>query len=120
MTWAKPKPSSRISFDDEQTKVHWDDGRGRSGTHRIAWHEVTKSIAYKRDLYVVDLICLDLESSNLTVSFHEEMEGWEPFLDVLPSKLPGFWSKDRIYSQVMQPPFAAKSTLIYRAGERAG
>jgi len=46
-------------------------------------------LAYKRDLYQTDVICLGFTGSVGTVEVDEEMRGWSELVERLPSLLPG-------------------------------
>ena len=41
----------------------------------LEWRDVNAVIAYKRDLYTMDLICLGFVTPNATIEVAEEMQG---------------------------------------------
>ena len=67
----------------------------------LEWHDVSAVLAYKRDLYSVDLICLGFVTPEGTIEVDEEMQGWSQMLEELPSRLPGvppvsdWWERER-------------------------
>ena len=80
---------------------------------KLKWSEIDRLTVFKRDLFTVDLICLFLElSDDRAVELDEDMEGWKPFIDAVPSHLPG--CKADWFSAVAFPAFAANPTEIYR------
>ena len=81
----------------------------------MSWSEVRSVTALKRDLSRVDLICLQFERSNGQVyEVHEEMVGWPELLEALPRHLPGCMNEGEMLAKVMNPPFAANETVIFR------
>jgi len=80
---------------------------------RFRWDSVTRIIAYKRDLFTIDLICLDffVESQQLTYPTHEEMKGFLELYDqmhrIIPSIGESWWS------EVAFPAFATNEKVLY-------
>jgi hypothetical protein len=91
--------------------------RGGGTAVDLAWDAIVKGVAYKRDCYAVDLICVALEVSGRAVEFHEEMAGWESFLAALPTRLPGCRDANQIWEAVALPAFVMNATTIF---ERKG
>jgi hypothetical protein len=87
----------------------------RGGDHDVAlvWDAIGKGMAYKRDIYAVDLICIALEDSGRAMELNEEMVGWESFLAALPAKLPGCLNPDQIWKAVALPAFVTNATVIF-------
>jgi hypothetical protein len=85
-----------------------------------AWSGACLVTAFKRDLFAVDCICLQLAGADGTgVELNEEMAGWNRLLDALPTQLPGCKPRSEWYSAVALPAFAANQTQIYsRATDR--
>ena len=84
--------------------------RGEKGEVQISWNKITKIIAFKRDLYVVDTICLVIEINDIFYEINEEMNGF--------SDLFGFMEKilsvsPRWYIDIMTPAFEANMKVIY-------
>lgn len=85
------------------------------GQKVVAWQDVVRIDAFKRDLYAVDLICLSiLLDDNATVEIDEEMEGWDALVDNLSEYLPGCERFSEWFDKVAYPPFKTKLTVIYR------
>jgi hypothetical protein len=81
---------------------------------RFMWPEVTKATAFKRDLAIVDLICIEfIHRDGSVIEVNEEMMGWEQLPERLPSYLPGCFDRSELLGAVMQPPFATNETVIY-------
>jgi hypothetical protein len=80
----------------------------------IAWSEVVCVVAFKRDLFVVDCICLAFAMADgTTTEVNEEMEGWEALTDALPKYLPGSKDWSECFSQVAFPAFATNETVVF-------
>lgn len=82
--------------------------------YSIAWSEVVRVVAFKRDLFTVDCICLAFATADgMTTEVNEEMEKWEALTEALPKHLPGskLWSE--CFSQVAFPAFATNETVIF-------
>lgn len=82
----------------------------------VAWDELQAVFAYKRDLYTIDEICLDVffpEDSSFTIT--EEMAGWHIFVQHLEPHLPlpSGW-----FAEVSVPVFETKLTLLYEQDRR--
>lgn len=81
----------------------------------IAWQDVVRIEVFKRDLYVVDLICVSLLlRDNKSVEINEEMEGWDSVVDKLPEYLPGCQKFEEWFQMVAFPAFKTNSTVIYQ------
>jgi hypothetical protein len=80
----------------------------------LEWGEVDAVLAYKRDLYALDLICLGFVTSNGTIEVNEEMEGWSLLVEQLPSLLPGIPPLMGWWERVAKPPFAPSVTTLYK------
>src|SRR5213082_145366 len=53
------------------------------------WSEVCKAVAFKRDLFSVDLVCLFLSRQDGSgLELDEDMKGWKEFIAALPGFLP--------------------------------
>jgi hypothetical protein len=86
----------------------------------LEWNNVSAVLAYKRDLYAVDLICLGFVTPQGTIEVHEGMQGWSPLLEQLPSWLPGVPLASNWWERVAKPPFEACVTKLFdRAGSSA-
>src|SRR6185295_2147472 len=75
--------------------------------HFIAWSNIVRVVAFKRDLLTVDCICLAFATADgMTTEVNEEMEGWEALTDALPKYLPGGKGWSEYFTQVAFPAFA--------------
>jgi len=81
----------------------------------LTWNSVETVLAFKRDLFAVDVICLAFGTAEGAIEVHEEMQGWQQLVEQLPSKLPGASPLSEWWEQVAKPPFATCTTTIYRA-----
>lgn len=80
----------------------------------LHWRDVIRVEAFKRDLYVVDLICLAFrETGDTEVEIHEEMEGWESLVVALSEYLPGCQKFEEWFQVVAFPAFELNLTTIY-------
>lgn len=62
----------------------------RIGGERVAWHDVCRLEAYKREIYVGDFLCLAiLGSSGQVFEINEESPGWKEAGDAIEQFLPG-------------------------------
>ncbi len=87
---------------------------GNDTLARFRWEDVVKVTAFKRDLFIVDLICFELAFANETIrELNEEMLGWEEFRTSLETQLSGSRTLDSWFQKVAQPPFAEDATVIY-------
>jgi hypothetical protein len=83
----------------------------------LRWAEVTRAVAFKRDQYVVDRICLAFELSHSTLEVNEDMLGWEQLVNELPDRLAGARAYDDWFGKVAFPAFEANETIVF---ERSG
>jgi hypothetical protein len=80
----------------------------------MLWPEVDSAIAFKRDEFVVDCICLLFAREDGTgVEADEEMEGWREFTEVLPTYLLGCRPWEEWFMKVVSPAFAPNPTEIF-------
>jgi hypothetical protein len=82
--------------------------------HRIAWADIVRVVAFKRDLLTVDYICLAIATADGTATVvNEEMVGWEALTEALPKHLPGSKPWSVCFSLVAFPAFETKETVIF-------
>jgi hypothetical protein len=104
-----------IFYNGNAMMLSWVGLKQDRGQKVVAWQDVVRIDAFKRDLYVVDLICLRiLLDDNATVEIDEEMEGWDSLVDNLPEYLLGCERFGEWFDKVAYPPFKPKLTVIYR------
>ncbi|MCL4787054.1 MAG: hypothetical protein KJ070_09725 [Verrucomicrobia bacterium] len=89
---------------------------------RMAWNEIVKVTAYKRDRFNTDLICVFLSREGGTgVEVHEEMNGWVDFIFSLPRHLPGCKRAESWVHDIASPAFEPKVTELFsRPSDGAG
>jgi len=86
---------------------------GSVSTTRVKWSEVNGVVAYKRDAYIVDLVCVGFATAEGTMEVNEEMEGWGTLIDALPVYLQGTPNPADWWNGVVHPPFAANPTTLF-------
>jgi len=80
---------------------------------QFGWEDVTQIVTYKRDLGVVDMICVDFTVVAQTHRFvtHDEMQGFDLLTSKLPERFPtiaeGWWHR------VAFPAFATNFSILY-------
>jgi len=80
----------------------------------IRWSEIERVVAFKRDMYVVDCLCLRLSRSDgHGVELNEEMARWNSLVEALPRYLPGCLPFPAWFHDVAFPPFATNELEIY-------
>jgi hypothetical protein len=83
-------------------------------THVMAWGDIVRAIAFKRDLITVDCICVQFTAGDgRTLEANEEMEGWESFINSMPEYLPGSKVWSECFSQVAFPAFTTNETVVF-------
>jgi hypothetical protein len=113
--------SFSLECDEDSLRKTWSRDGDREGETAVAWADVTYILAFKRDLWAYDRICLEIGTSEgWAIEIDEEMEGWQRVIERLPEYLPGCaacpdWSGD-----VALPPFARNEKILFRAPSRAG
>ena len=79
----------------------------------LKWNGVKTVLAYKRDLYATDLICLVFTSPDGTIEVNEEMQGWSQLVERLPSLSPGTPPLSEWWERVAKPPFVTCVTTLF-------
>jgi len=78
----------------------------------FAWSAVRGIRAFKRDLAIVDLVCLAFDlDTGVTVEVNEEMVGFEVLVEALPARFPAMDAQWR--EHVVLPPFATNVTPVW-------
>jgi len=108
----KAVPRSFIQFDETGLMVTASHTDGSESKTELKWNEVNGVVAYKRDCYTVDLICIGFANPDGAVELDEEMDGWNALIGAVPRLLPGTISKQECWDKVAQPPFAANPTTL--------
>jgi hypothetical protein len=93
---------------------------GDASTKHLKWNRIREVHVFKRDLFSVDLRCLQIlvEDMEETVEFDEHDLQWERLVADLPTLLPGCQAQDAWGTKVIQPPFAPNQTTIYERRAR--
>jgi hypothetical protein len=78
----------------------------------VEWTEIKTLIAYKKDLFAVDIICLDIILENETLfKINEETKGWFKFLEHSKVKLE---ITDKTWEMnIAVPAFEPNTTIIF-------
>ena len=119
------KETLEISFDEKgvarRENLHrifwlWDIATGGDGfrEQRIEWREIKEVYVYKRDVYIVDLICIMLRANNDdSFELHEQMQGWQNLIENLPEFLPDCPPFHEWFMEVAFPAFEFNLIKIY-------
>jgi hypothetical protein len=84
----------------------------------LPWKEVTRVVAYRRDMYVSDLLCLAVEFDGLkTVEIDETMQGWQEFMTALPSYLTGSRGAEEFFLSLIASPDKNDSVVVFTRKE---
>lgn len=81
--------------------------------YRFRWANVFRVETYKRDLFTVDMICLNFaaDADQMVYMAHDEMDGFSELSSRLtryfPSIAPDWWG------EVALPAFATKHRILY-------
>jgi hypothetical protein len=107
---------TEIRCDESGLQVTVGDSVSAVGAASLKWNEVKIVLAYKRDCWGADLICLGFTIPAGAIGVDEEMQGWSQLVERLPSLLPGIPPLSDWWERVAKPPFAACVTkLLERA-----
>jgi hypothetical protein len=87
---------------------------GRVLRQQLTWAEVHEAVAYKRDCYSVDIICIAFGNGDDGVEINEEMPEWSDIVKALPRYLPGCTSEELWFQQVAFPAFETNPVCIFR------
>ena len=107
-----------ISWDDSGAKVQWASVKNETGVLSFSWQSVLAVDAFKRDLSVVDCICLAFETPEGWIEVNEEMKGWDEFLSAVESSLPGFPPRKDWWRTVAIPAFETNHLRLWTEEER--
>jgi len=70
-------------------------------------------VAFKRDCYSVDLICLLISDGDKQIEINEEDVGWDVLVWNIEKHLPGAVPYASWWAVVAFPAFATNTTTIY-------
>ena len=108
-----------ISHNEEGFEVRWADHRS-DVVEAFDWQEIATIIAFKRDCFALDLICLAIGNATSATEINEGDAGWEEFIQTLERRLPGSSPRETWLRAVAQPPFATNQTVVYRKKPQGG
>jgi len=81
-------------------------------TYSFLWADIQSIFGYKRDLYTVDELNLDVfAANNFRLHLTEEIPGWYQFIDKIKQTFPTIDKEFEV--SLMFPPFATNMTLVY-------
>ena len=109
----KPAPSPARLSCDESGLVITCDKRGVETSVAIHWQDVSKLVAFKRDCFGVDLICVLIGIEASTFEVNEEFIGWTLFLEAAQQNVPGMLSFEVWWPQVAFPAFETNPTIVF-------
>ena len=103
-----------ILHDADHLSVFWLTGKNESGNKSFQWDDAIRLTVFKRDLFAVDRICLEIELKNgESIEVDEEMKGWDSLVQKLPEYLPGCKSFGEWFEVVAFPAFELNATRIF-------
>lgn len=85
--------------------------------YSILWADIESIFGYKRDLFTIDELNLDIYAkNNFRLHLTEETPGWYQFIEKIKQAFPTI--DKEFEATLMFPPFATNMTLIYDAKSR--
>jgi hypothetical protein len=110
-----------ILHDADHLNVVWLTGKNKSGNKSFQWDDAILLTVFKRDLFAVDRICLEIELKNgESIEIDEEMKGWDSLVQKLPEYLPGCQSFGEWFDVVAFPAFELNETRIFERVAETG
>ena len=112
---AARQPSLEFAITFDSTGFVLADHRLNPGADlRLSWQEIGRIVAYKRDLFAYDRLCMFVARADGSgIEVNEEMDGWKALCEALPQVLPGCKSFDDWFQAVAFPAFATNKTELY-------
>lgn len=103
-----------VAHDTGGLQLTWRTLENDEGQSSFTWDQVQNVLVYKRDLHVVDLVCVVFVLAGAeAVEVHEEMAGWQRLVESLPKLLPGALPFAEWWPSVAVPAFAPSTRVIY-------
>lgn len=88
--------------------------KGARSSLFMPWKEVVRVVAFKRDQYLVDRICLLFElSESRTLEVNEDMVGWGQLIHQIPEYLPGAVTFSEWFLPVAFPAFKTNERTVF-------
>lgn len=104
----------KIAHDERHMSISWLTMENERGVTSLTWDEAISIKAFKRDLWAVDLICLEIElRGGNRIEVNEEMDGWDSLVQKLPEYLPGCTAFADWFEIVALPAFKLNLTSIF-------
>jgi hypothetical protein len=108
----RSREQPRLEVTDDEVALF--DHRGE--IWRFRWANITRVETFKRDLFVVDMICLNFSDDDrrLTYRTHDDMSGFDTLCERLRQHFPSIavdW-----WSQVAFPAFETNHCVLYVRG----
>lgn len=107
--------ADELSFSDFGVFSYHDNGFDfieKGQTHSFLWADIESIFGYKRDLYNVDELNLDVfAKNNFRLHLTENVPGWYQFIDKIKQAFPTI---DKDFEAILMfPPFETNLTLVY-------
>ena len=104
------------SIDDAGIAYQWFTERGATRHEGVLkWGSIVSVIAFKRDIFSDDLICLGItDDDDLAVEFDEEDPNWDLLVKTLPESLPGAIAWSDWFQEVAFPAFELGERTIFQ------
>ncbi len=101
---------SQIEIDELGIKL-----RSQAGQNfTIPWPRIKRILAFKRDLFSRDMICLLIEQENkLVYEVNESTPGWAELVNQIPVRLPSAKSHAEWFLGVAFPAFDVSATAVF-------
>lgn len=83
---------------------------------QVRWADIDTISVFKRHLYVSDMVCMTIRygTAQTLVELNEQMDGYDKFVNVLASRLPGTTPWNTWFPAVAFPAFAVNPVCLYR------
>lgn len=84
-------------------------------SNSLNWASIAEAIAFKRDLFCVDQVCIVFCSNDgFELEVNEGMKGWNELCQVLPIYLPRTPAWEEWFMQITTRAFELNSILLFR------
>jgi hypothetical protein len=104
---------AKILLDEVGVAFTFKDRQSVTQLTAVQWDGIDKIVAYKRDIFAFDLICLAIVDKDRSFEVSEDMEGWGELIETLSARLPGMPASSAWWDKVAQPPFATNQTILF-------
>ncbi|SCX77819.1 hypothetical protein [Nitrosospira sp. Nsp13] len=107
-------PQFRVVARDNGIAIEGRLSDGGDGSIVLPWTAVSQVVAYKRDVYAGDLICLGIElDGQRVVELDETMQGWQEFIEALPVYLAGAMSPEEIFVRLVAEDNPSNNVTVF-------